>query len=273
MVVDVRQIASRLENVFAELDREARLQPPSISYPNTPTHKTPPSLTHEQLLASMSKKASPTPVQALSGNRLEGYCAVWLDDKRQPYIDSYGDMTVPNSWKDSIAYYEQERRATGRPHLIPHMRDHKTQIGGVLHLAEDSKGVIYQSQLSSTPLAQETYALAKDNFIGTSYGYDPVVFDFVSTGSQRARRLLKIMTHELSSVTFPANPFATAIAKSGYTPSSFMRDVQAMKQHVKASNDSWQAEKKMRYLQQVLDHKFRQGDNIFNRIEWHNHIY
>jgi Caudovirus prohead serine protease len=197
MSVDVRQIAARLEDMFAGYDRQMKLQPPSISYPQAPTRQTlPTSVSHEQLLAAMSKKASPTPVQALSGNKLEGYCAVWLDDKGKPYIDSYDDMTVPNSWKDCIAYWQQERRATNRPHLIPHMRDHQTQIGGVLHLAEDSKGVIYQTQLSNTPLAQETYALAKDNFIGTSYGYDPVVTDYVSTGSKRARRLLKIMAHE-----------------------------------------------------------------------------
>jgi hypothetical protein len=71
-------------------------------------------------------------------------------------------------------------------------------------------------------------------------------------------------------VSFPANPYATAIAKSGYTHATFLADIKAMKQHVKASNDRWQAKKKLRYLDQVLDHKVRQIDNLLNRVEWEN---
>lgn len=118
------------------------------------------------------------------------------------------------SWSESIKHWNYLRKQTGRPHLIPHLRDHKHQIGGVLHLSEDSHGIIYSTQLSDKALAKETWALAHDGFIGTSYGYEPITVDYKQQGNRKVRRLLKVMVHEITSTTFPANPYALSAGKS-----------------------------------------------------------
>ena len=219
-----RQSIAKVEALFANLDAQQRKAQSSTYTPPTPTPSYNPYPGIEKFVAKLDKKAAPSQVEAISGNRIEGYCAKWSDASGQPFIDSYNDVTVPNSWTDCIRYWEQERKKIGRPALIPHLRDHKSQVGGVLHLAEDSQGVIYQSQLSDTPLAKETWALAKDGFLGTSYGYEPTMYDFANMSNRKVRRLLKIMAHEISSVTFPANPYANAIAKSGLTSFTSMEE-------------------------------------------------
>lgn len=226
-----QQTIPKMEAIFARLDTQQHKLQANIYTPDTYHYPTPTfyripldrrPLNTETLVAKLSKKDAPQAVEAVRGNKLEGYAARWNDASGQPYIDSYGDITVPNSWTESIAYWERERKRIGRAMLMPHLRDHKNQIGGVKYLAEDSQGVIYQSQLSDTPLAKETWALAKDGFLGTSYGYEPTQYDFANMSNRKVRRLLKIMAHEISSVTFPANPYASAIAKSGGRPYTSM---------------------------------------------------
>jgi HK97 family phage prohead protease len=166
--------------------------------------------------STIATKDTRIPTQAVAGDRLEGYCAMWKGSDGHAFIDSYGDETVSGSWQKCIAHWNEERRATGRSHLVPHLYNHSRdeQIGGVLHLAEDSQGVIYQTKLVNTPRAHEVYALAKEGFVGTSYGYDPVQTDYYQKSGKRIRRLLQVFCHEVSSVTYPANPYATANAKN-----------------------------------------------------------
>jgi HK97 family phage prohead protease len=212
-----QQAIPKIEALFERLavEQNSKTYTPQITPPPTFNYRTP--VGTEAFIAKLDKKEAPQQVQAVAGNKLEGYAARWNDATGNPYVDTYDDVTVPNSWSDCIRYWEAERKKIGRPALMPHLRDHKNQIGGVLHLSEDSQGVIYQSQLSDTPLAKETWALAKDGFLGTSYGYEPTQYDYAHMSNRKVRRLLKIMAHEISSVTFPANPYASAIAKSGFT--------------------------------------------------------
>jgi phage head maturation protease len=123
----------------------------------------------------------------------------------------------------------------------------------VLHLAEDTKGVIYQSQLSNTPLAHETWELAHDGFLGTSYGYEPIQYDFASISNRKVRRLLIVMAHEISSVTFPANPYASAIAKSGGMAYASIEEAdQDMQRLMLALKTSRELAKSLEERQQVI---------------------
>ncbi|MGZ6366176.1 MAG: hypothetical protein ACXWPS_09415 [Ktedonobacteraceae bacterium] len=141
-----RQSIAKVEALFTRLDKEQRkghtahTSPDTYHYPTPIIYTTP--VGNEAFIAKLSKKEAPQQVQAVAGNKLEGYAAKWNDASGQPFIDSYSDVTVPNSWTDCIRYLEQERKRIGRPALLPHLRDHKNQIGGVLHLSEDSQGVI-----------------------------------------------------------------------------------------------------------------------------------
>ncbi len=164
----------------------------------------------------LAYKSSPTPVEASKGNTLEGYCAVWKGADGQPYIDEYKDETVSGSWRQTISRMEAERRNTGRTFLIPHLYQHNENkiIGGVKHLAEDSRGVIYESKLADTPLARETYELARLGVLGTSYGYKATQIGYRTYKGQKVRQLLAVTVYELSGVTHPANPYTTANAKA-----------------------------------------------------------
>jgi HK97 family phage prohead protease len=175
-------------------------------------------VTHPDYRPNLQHKDSFTsPVTALTGNTIAGYAAVWADNTGIPFVDEYGDMTVQGSWQDTITAANQERKATGRPHLMPYLYNQaiSSQLGGVTALYEDSKGVAYESKLARTAKAQEVYELARSGFLGTSYGYLPTKHQYIQHGGKRIRVLQKVSVMELSAVTSPANPYATAQAKAG----------------------------------------------------------
>ena len=153
---------------------------------------------------------------------LYGYAAVWKDVDGLDYIDDYGDATCSGSWNETIAAAKAEMKNTGRAYLMPHLFNHDkhSPIGGVTHLAEDSKGIVYESKVAlNTAKGREVYELAKEGVLGTSYGYEPVVTEkgtHPKTGKP-VRMLRKIAARELSSVVFPANPYSVSYAKSRYT--------------------------------------------------------
>jgi HK97 family phage prohead protease len=265
-----RQTVAKTEALFQRLDQEQRkahiahTSPDTYHYPTPIIYTTP--VGNEAFIAKLSKKEAPQQVQAVAGNKLEGYAAKWNDATGNPYIDSYNDVTVAGSWVECIRYWEQERKKIGRSMLIPHLRDHKPQIGGVKYLAEDSQGVIYQSQLSDTPLAHDTWELAKDGFLGTSYGYEPTQYDFANMSSRKVRRLLKIMAHEISSVTFPANPYASAIAKSGGIP--YITSLEAADQDIQRLLLSL---KKQRELETSIENRRKAIDRLkYDLQTWFN---
>lgn len=158
---------------------------------------------------------------------LYGYCAVWKDSDGLDFVDSYDDVTVAQSWQEDIARHRAEMQRTGSKYLMPHLFNHdkNSPIGGVQHLAEDSKGVVYESKIAlNTSKGREVYELAREGVLGTSYGYEPLVTEpgrHPKTGKP-VNRLVKIAVRELSSVVFPANPYAVAHAKSRfYVPSRY----------------------------------------------------
>jgi HK97 family phage prohead protease len=167
------------------------------------------------------------PAPVLSGDTLEGYAAWWYEKDGNPYIDDYSDWVAPGSWTESIQRLMDQQRKTGNEFLVPHLWQHQRneQIGGVKHLAEDSRGVVYVSKLAmKIRRAQEAYDLARIGAIGTSYGYDRLEEEKLThpVTKRQYKKLKKLHAHEISSVSFPANPYATAHAKSQfYVPSNY----------------------------------------------------
>jgi len=149
---------------------------------------------------------------------LFGYAAVWNDANGLPFIDGYGDETVPNSWDDCIAIAKQEQQQTGNKYLMPHLFNHNkdSQIGAVEHLSQDSKGIVYQTKLAlGNSVAKDVYELAKNGMLGTSYGFKPIVTEkgMHPVTRKPTNRLVKIHVRELSACVFPANPYTSAYAK------------------------------------------------------------
>ena len=140
----------------------------------------------------------------------------------KPFIDSYNDIIERGSFTKSIARHEARRKRTNDPHLLPYLWQHSKYevVGGIKALTEDSKGVIYSAHLvKSTRRAQECMDLMEQKILGSSFGYDPVDFKHYGT----VRHLKEIHLHEVSAVTFPANPHAKVIGvkQSFYVPSSY----------------------------------------------------
>jgi HK97 family phage prohead protease len=164
-------------------------------------------------------KDSNAPAPEVSGDTLEGYAAWWYESDGNPYIDSYDDWVAPKSWEGSIAKLREQQRKTGNEFLIPHFYQHNKYdvIGGVKHLSEDSKGVVYATKLAmKVRRAQETYDLAKIGAIGTSYGYDRLEEEKAihPVSKKSYNKLKRLHVREISSVSYPANPYARTYAKS-----------------------------------------------------------
>lgn len=135
---------------------------------------------------------------------------------------------MPKSWESSIAKWKELQRKTGNEFLIPHLWQHNKNeiIGGVKHLSEDSKGVVYVSKLAmKVRRAQEAYDLAKIGAIGTSYGYDRLEEEKAvhPVTKKQSKMLKRLNVREISSVSHPANPYARTFAKSNqfFVPSTY----------------------------------------------------
>jgi HK97 family phage prohead protease len=171
------------------------------------------------------------PAPVVSGDTLEGYAAWWYEKDGSPYIDPYEDWVAPGSWVESIQTLKEQQRRIGNEFLVPHLWQHQKgdQIGSVKHLYEDSHGVVYATKLAmKIRRAQEAYDLAKNGMLGTSYGYDRLEEEKLThpVTKRQYKKLKKLHAHEISSVTFPANPYTygRTQAKSAphfYVPSSY----------------------------------------------------
>lgn len=70
--------------------------------------------------------------------------------------------------------------------------------------------MIYESHLAlELPRAKEVLALAERKMVGSSYGYDPVSFQYLPGA---IRKLTEVGLREVSQVTFPANGRASIIS-------------------------------------------------------------
>lgn len=143
---------------------------------------------------------------------ITAYLSVYDDPTTgKPYVDPYLDIIDRGSFTKTIAALEAARKRTNDPHLMPYLWQHNRQepLGGVKSLAEDRLGVIYEAHLvQSIRRAQEALDLMEQKMLGSSYGYDPVLFAHEGD----IRHLKEITLKEASAVTFPANPHARMLA-------------------------------------------------------------
>lgn len=150
------------------------------------------------------KAADINPKQGL----ITAYLTVYNDPATgQPFVDPYLDIVVPGSFSKTINDLNSARSRKNNPYLCADLwqHDRRELIGGIRHLGEDSKGVIYEAQLlMSVQRARECFDLAEAKMIGSSYGYDPIRFEHKGD----IRHLLEIRLHEVSQVSFPANDLA-----------------------------------------------------------------
>lgn len=171
---------------------------------------------------------------------IEAYLSVYDDPTTGlPFKDSYNDVIERGSFTKSIAKHEARRKRTNDPHLLPYLWQHERHevLGGIKALTEDSKGVIYSAHLvPSVKRAQECMDLMEQHILGSSFGYDPNDFKYYG----QVRHLKEIHLHEVSAVTFPANPHANVIgvkqASTFYVPSSYN-----VKPNPFAALDTWAA--------------------------------
>lgn len=126
---------------------------------------------------------------------IEGYAAIFGTP------DLSGDIIVPGAFAKSL-----ERSGGELPYLWQH--DLKGPvIGRVVELAEDTKGLRYKARLSRTQFAADLGVQVADGDVdGASFGY----FARRSSGAKGARTLLEVDIFEVSLVSIPMHPDATA---------------------------------------------------------------
>lgn len=127
-------------------------------------------------------------------------------------MDSYLDIVDPGSFTKTIAHLTQTQKQSNNPYLCLYLWQHDkhSPIGGIKGLTEDSHGVIYEAKINmNVQKGREAFALVEEQQVGgSSYGYDPSVFYY--TGD--IRHLKEITLHEVSVVSFPANPHARTLS-------------------------------------------------------------
>jgi HK97 family phage prohead protease len=170
---------------------------------------------------------------------ITAYLSVWLDPNTgKPFIDSYKDIVHNTAFLQTVKDLEQARKYKNTDYLVPDLwqHDRHEQIGGIKAITHDSKGAIYVAQLVKS-IARARYALdlAEQKMIGSSFGYDPVLFDY--TGDIRNLKAVKLW--EVSQVSFPANPYADVLGvkqSTFYVPSSY-----SVKPNPFAALETWAA--------------------------------
>lgn len=143
---------------------------------------------------------------------IESYLTVFDDPETgKPFVDPYLDVIERGSFNKTIANLEALRKRGNDPHLVPYLWQHerKEVLGGVTYLKENSTGIVYVAQLvQSVKRAQECLDLMEQRVLGSSFGYDAVLFEHKGDN----RHLKEIRLHECSAVTFPANHHAKVLA-------------------------------------------------------------
>lgn len=174
------------------------------------------------------EKSAPFPLEYKADvNQRKGeitaYLTVWNDPATgKPYVDGYKDIVHAGAFDQTVQELEQIRKHKNTEYLVPDLWQHERheQLGGIRAIYSDSKGVIYVAQLvKSITRARYALDLAERKMIGSSFGYDATLFDY--TGDIRNLRAVRL--HEISQVTFPANPYAEVLdVKSRfYVPSNY----------------------------------------------------
>lgn len=117
-------------------------------------------------------------------------------------IDSDGDVFVKGAFSKTIK--ENGPSGTGRiQHLLQH--DVLTPIGKILSIEEDTKGLRFESKMSSTAKGQETLTLYSEGILKEhSVGFQTIVQEQVEKGDSY-NEIREVKLWEGSTVTWGAN--------------------------------------------------------------------
>lgn len=156
-----------------------------------------------------------------------------------PFVDSYKDIIRPGAFSKTISDLDTGRKRKNNLHLCVDLwqHDRKEIIGSIKALTEDRFGVIYEAHLNmGVRRARECIELAAEKQIGSSFGYDPVRWEYKGD----IRHLLEVRLHEVSQVTFAACDIAPILnVKQFYVPSNY-----AVKSNPFAALERWAASAK-----------------------------
>ena len=121
-----------------------------------------------------------------------------------PYgnVDLQGDIVMPGAFDRSLAEHKS-RGST--PALLWHHRMDEP-IGRIHGLTESQKGLEITGKLTlGVPRADDAYKLMSDGALGLSIGYQATD---TGEGTGGVRLLKQVDLHEVSAVSYPANPQA-----------------------------------------------------------------
>lgn len=152
----------------------------------------------------------------LPKRRIEGYASTFGN------VDGNNDIVLKGAYTRTL---ENELPA-GR---IKVKRNHEALIGKPVHAEQDTKGLLTVSQISDTPLGNETLILVQDGVIDEmSIGFYPEEKAYATHDGKRVRELKAVRLGEWSFLDDPAaNRLATVISvKSLYDVSCVLDQMQ-----------------------------------------------
>jgi HK97 family phage prohead protease len=130
-------------------------------------------------------------------------------------VDSYGDMIVKGAFAETLSFAKSNGQWPAM--LMQHGgwgmgADDMTPVGIWTEMKEDDAGLWIEGKLADTLRGREAYALMKMTprpaITGLSIGYVTKSYEPRSRPEDPRRKLTKLDLHEVSLVTFPANPKA-----------------------------------------------------------------
>lgn len=137
-------------------------------------------------------KSVPTEFKAdMQKRRIEGYASTFGN------VDHGGDVVLPGAYTKTLA----EDMPAGR---IKVKRNHQIAIGKPVHAEQDQKGLLTVSQISDTPLGNETLTLVQDGVIDSmSIGYRA---EEKAYGTRDGKKVRELKTLRLSEWSFLDEP-------------------------------------------------------------------
>lgn len=146
----------------------------------------------------------------LGKRQITGYASVFGN------VDGVGDVVLPGAYTKTLS----EDLPAGR---IKVKRNHEALIGKPIHAEQDSRGLLTVSQISDTPLGNETLVLVEDGVIDRmSIGYVAEEKGYTERAGRKVRELKTLRLVEWSLLDDPpANDLAVvtgvkALADVGY---------------------------------------------------------
>lgn len=119
--------------------------------------------------------------------------------------DHANDVTMDGAYQKSI---DQHKANGTMPRLLWSHNPFELPVGKISNMEEDSKGLLFEGQLSDTEKGRDIYTLAKDGALDSfSIGYNVVREEYNS--SKGVNELHEISIGEISFVNFACNEKST----------------------------------------------------------------